>query len=112
MHAKGGDTGTLDRHLSKYHGITKQSHESGMTRGESPQQQIQIGDFMSSSHGGGMPFAYNRDKMIEDFATYVILDELPFSHGESPNLEYMIKHSLNPAFRRIPRNTLKRHTQK
>ena len=50
--------------------------------------------------------------MVEDFATYVTLEELPFSHGESPNLEYMVKHSLNPAFRKIPRNTLKRHTQK
>ena len=67
---------------------------------------------MTSSPGGGMPFAYNRDRMIEDFATYVTLDELPFCHGESPNLEYIIKHPLNPAFRRIPRNTLKRHTQK
>ena len=67
---------------------------------------------MTSSPDGGMSFSYNRDKMIEDFATYVTLDELPFYHGESPNLEHMIKYSINSAFRRIPKNTLKRHIQK
>ena len=111
MHPKGAGTGGLDRHLKKHHGITKENHESGAARGGTSQQ-TQMGGFMTSSPGGGMPFAYNRDRMIEQFATYVTLDELPFSHGESDNLEHMIKTSINPAFRRIPRNTLKRHTQK
>ena len=111
---KGAGTGTLNRHLESKHGITRASHESAAARGEQGGglRQTQIGGFTTTSPGGGMPFAYNRDRMVQEFATYVTLDELPFSHGESENLERMIKTSLNPAFRRIPRNTLKRHTQK
>ena len=50
--------------------------------------------------------------MIQDFSTFITLDKLPFSHGESENLEYMVRNSLNSAFRKISRNTLKRNTQK
>ena len=67
---------------------------------------------MTSSRSVGMPFACNGDRMIEEFTTYVTLDELPFSHGESENLKQMIKTSLDHAFKRIPRSALKRHTQK
>ena len=80
----------LDRHLVKHHGISNHSHVNGAARGASPQQ-TQIGGFMTSSHNGGMPFAYNRNKMIKEFATYLTLDELPFSHSESDNLEHIIK---------------------
>ncbi|XP_074327325.1 uncharacterized protein LOC141665245 [Apium graveolens] len=52
LHFKGAGTGTLDRHLKLHHGISKQSHESGAARGESPQQ-TQIGGFVTSSPGGG-----------------------------------------------------------
>ena len=110
VHAKGTGTGTLNRHLENEHGITKENHESGAARGGL--QQTQLGGFMSSSPGGGIPFSYNKERMIDQFATYVTLDELPLSHGESPNLEYMMQNSINPAFKRIPRNTLKRRTQK
>ncbi|KAL2896189.1 putative AC transposase [Bienertia sinuspersici] len=41
----------------------------------------------------------------------VIVDELPFSFGESPNYEYFNRVALQPQYRRVPRNTLKRHTQ-
>ena len=75
---KGGGTGTLNRHLVEKHGISKESHESGEARGESSLHQTQIGSFMSSNPGGGMPFSYYRERMINDFATYVTLDELPF----------------------------------
>ena len=107
-YARGTGTGTLSRHLENIHSITMASHESGEAR-RGPQQS-QLGGFMTSTGGGGMPFSYSRDRMIESFATFVTLDELPFSHGESDNLEYMMKTTINPAFRKIPRNTLKRHT--
>ena len=86
---KGEDAGTLNRHLESKHEITRFNHESAAARGEhgGGLQQTQIGGFMTTSAGGVMPFAYNRDRMIQEFATYVTLDELPFSHGESKNLE-------------------------
>ena len=40
---------------------------------------------MTSSLGEGILFDYNKDRMIEKFAAYVTLDELPFFHGESDN---------------------------
>ena len=58
-----------------------------------------------------MPFSYNKDRMIEEFAKYMIADELPFNHGESKNLEYFNRVALQPLYRAVPRNTLKRHTQ-
>ena len=74
--------------------------------------QTQLHGYAISMAGAGMPFVYNRDRMIDEFAKYVILDELPLNHGESPNYEYFNRVSMQPAYRRIPRNTLKRHTQK
>ena len=74
--------------------------------------QTQLHGYASYTPGAGMPFVYNRERMIDEFSKYVILDELSFSHGESPNFEYFNRVSMQPAYRRIPRNTLKRHTQK
>ncbi|KAL2901885.1 Zinc finger BED domain-containing protein DAYSLEEPER [Bienertia sinuspersici] len=42
---------------------------------------------------------------------FIIADELPFSFGKSPNYEYFNRVALQPQYRRVPRNTLKRHTQ-
>ena len=87
---KGAGTGTLSQHLESKHEITKANHESAAARGQQyggGLQQTQIGGFTTTSAGGCMPFAYNRDRMIQEFATYVTLDELPFSHGESKKLE-------------------------
>ncbi|KAL2944341.1 putative AC transposase [Bienertia sinuspersici] len=44
-------------------------------------------------------------------ARFVIADELPFNFGESPNYEYFNRVALQPQYRRVPRSTLKRHTQ-
>ncbi|KAK9742550.1 hypothetical protein RND81_03G181100 [Saponaria officinalis] len=67
---------------------------------------------MSETPGGGMPFFYNRERMIDNMATYVNLDELPFSYGDSLNFENFTRLSLQPAYSRVPRNTLKRRTMK
>ncbi|XP_057518680.1 uncharacterized protein LOC130799565 [Amaranthus tricolor] len=78
--ARGGGTGSFNKHLAKKHGITKETHAasgSGTTSGtESRQTQWDI-------PSTGMPFRYNRNDMIDEFSRYVICDELPFNHGES-----------------------------
>ena len=59
-----------------------------------------------------MPFKYNRNEMIDEFSKYVICDELSFNHGESKTCKYYIRKTLQPQYRGIPRNTLKRRTIK
>lgn len=87
------------------------THESGgAARGQG--KQTQLGSFMGSSPGGCTHFSCNVDRLVEDFATYITLDELPFPTGDSPNLEHMIGNSLQPTYRRILRDILKRPTQK
>ena len=48
--------------------------------------------------------------MIDEFSKYVISDELEFNHGESKAYEYYIRKTLQPQYRVILRNPLKRHT--
>ena len=102
--SKKDGTGTLARHLRSEHQLGPEGEEHVRST------QAQIQGYMSSIPGGGMPFAYNRDRMIDEFAKYVITVELPFNHGESENYEYFNRVALQPAFRKVPRNTLKRHT--
>jgi hAT family protein/uncharacterized protein DUF4413 len=107
----GGGTGSFNKHLAKKHGITKETHAasgSGTTSGSGQQQWAT--DFPGGP--GGTPFRYNRDEMIDEFSKYVIGDELPFNHGESHRYEYFNRKCLQPQFRAIPRNTLKRRTIK
>ncbi|KAL2892997.1 putative AC transposase, partial [Bienertia sinuspersici] len=49
--------------------------------------------------------------MITESSKFVIAGELSFSFGESPNYEYFNRVAIQPQYRRVPRNTLKRHTQ-
>ncbi|KAL2934696.1 putative AC transposase, partial [Bienertia sinuspersici] len=41
---------------------------------------------------------------------FIIADELPYSFGESSNYEYFNRVALQPQYRKVPRNTLKRYT--
>ena len=50
--------------------------------------------------------------MIDEFSKNVICDELPFNHGESKACEYYTRKTLQPQYRAILRNTLKRRTIK
>ena len=100
---KGSGTGTLSRHLGK-HNITKESHANSSGTG---QVQTQLGGYMTQNPGGGTPFHYNRDDMIDHMARFVCLDEHAFSFGDSINYEEFNRLSLQPAYRRVPRNTLK-----
>ncbi|KAL2938013.1 putative AC transposase [Bienertia sinuspersici] len=42
---------------------------------------------------------------------FIVADELPFSFGESRNYGYFNRGALQPQYQRVPRNTLKLHTQ-
>ncbi|KAL2924957.1 putative AC transposase, partial [Bienertia sinuspersici] len=54
----------------------------------------------------------HRIRMIEEFSKFVINDELPFNFGESSNYEYFNRVALQPAFKKVSRNALKRHIQR
>ncbi|KMT10999.1 hypothetical protein BVRB_5g112210 [Beta vulgaris subsp. vulgaris] len=105
---QGGGTGTLGRHLKEKHGMTADNVHVGSA---SDSVQGQLHGYFGKEPGGGKPFFYNRDAMIDGFSKYVILDELPFNHGESSKFEEWNRTFMQPQYRRIPRNTLKRHTQ-
>ncbi|KAL2898471.1 Zinc finger BED domain-containing protein RICESLEEPER 2, partial [Bienertia sinuspersici] len=103
---KNDGTGTMSRHLRSEHGLGAEGEE-----GSSGGGQDQLHGYASDMPGTSMPFVYNRDRMITEFGKFIIADELPFSFGESPNYEYFNRVALQPQYRRVPRNTLKRHTQ-
>ena len=63
---------------------------------------------MANNPGGGTPFIYNRETMIDNMSRLITLDEHPFSYVESLNLEEFSRLSLQPAYRRVPRNIIKR----
>ncbi|KAH9610555.1 hypothetical protein KSS87_018305, partial [Heliosperma pusillum] len=71
--------GSMSRHLRNDHGIT--------ASGVGSQTQPQLSGFMSEQAGGGKPFFYSQKNMIDHMATFVNLEELPFTYGESVNLE-------------------------
>ncbi|XP_057550596.1 uncharacterized protein LOC130828653 [Amaranthus tricolor] len=74
--ARGGGTGSFNKHLAKKHGITKETHATSGSGTISGSRQWDIPSTC-------MPFKYNRNDMIDEFSKYVICDELPFNHGES-----------------------------
>ena len=96
----GGGTGSFNKHLAKKHRITKETHATSGNRTTSGSRQWKM-----DIPGGGMPFKYNRNEMIDEFSKYVICDELPFNHGESKAFEYYTRKTLQPQYRVIPRNT-------
>ena len=90
----GGSTGSFNKHLAKKHGITKEIHvaSGSVTTSESRQWTVDI-------PGGGMPFKYNRNEMIDEYSKYVICDELPFNHCESKTCKYYTRKSLQPQYK-------------
>lgn len=104
----GDGTGTFSRHLQNKHDLFENGpRPSG---GKLPVQ-TQLGGYMNHLPGGGTPFIYNKDRMIDEMSTLVIANEYPFSYGENANVEHFNKVALQPAFTRVPRNTLRRYTQ-
>ncbi|KAL2922100.1 putative AC transposase, partial [Bienertia sinuspersici] len=103
---KNDGTGTMSRHLRSEHGLGREGEE-----GSSGGGQAQLHGYASDMPGAGMPFVYNRDRMISELGRFIIADELPYSFGESVNYEYFNRVVLQPQYRRVPRNTLKRRTQ-
>jgi len=55
---------------------------------------------MANNPGGGTPFIYNRETMIDNMSRLITLDEHPFSYGESLNFEEFSRLSLQPAYRK------------
>ncbi|KAL2892719.1 putative AC transposase, partial [Bienertia sinuspersici] len=96
----------MSRHLRSEHGLRSEGEE-GSTGGG----QDQLHGYASDMPGAGMPFVYNRDRMIAEFGKFIIADELPFSFGESSNYEYFNRVALQLQYRKVARNTLKRRTQ-
>ncbi|KAL2928170.1 Zinc finger BED domain-containing protein RICESLEEPER 2 [Bienertia sinuspersici] len=102
---KNDGTGTMSRHLRSEHGLGPEGDE-----GSSGGRQAQLHGYASDMPGAGMPFIYNRDRMISELGKFIIANGLPYSFGESSNYEYFNRVALQPQYRKVPRNTLKRHT--
>ncbi|KAL2937546.1 putative AC transposase, partial [Bienertia sinuspersici] len=100
---KNDGTGTMSRHLRSEHGLGPEGEE-----GSSGGGQAQLHGYASDMPGASMPFVYNRDRMIFELGRFIIADELPYSFGESVNYEYFNRVALQPQYRKVPRNTLKR----
>ncbi|KAL2935213.1 putative AC9 transposase [Bienertia sinuspersici] len=96
----------MSRHLRSEHGLGPEDKE-----GSSGGGQAQLHGYASDMPGAGMPFVFNRDRMIVEFGKFIIADELPFSFGESSNYEYFNRVALQPQYRKVPRKTLKHRTQ-
>ncbi|KAL2899624.1 putative AC9 transposase, partial [Bienertia sinuspersici] len=86
---KNDGTSTMSRHLRSEHGLGPEGEE-GATAAD-------------KLNYTGM--------LLTCPAQFIIADELPFSFAESPNYEYFNRVALQSQYRRVPRNTLKRHTQ-
>jgi hypothetical protein len=100
----GGGTRTLIRHLASAHGITRKG------RLQQTQVQTQIAGF--AEPGTGMPVRYTQDNMINEMADFVISRELPFTFGETRELERMNRRALNASYRPVNNDTLTRRTIK
>ncbi|KAL2905535.1 putative AC transposase, partial [Bienertia sinuspersici] len=85
---KNDGTGTMSRHLRSEHGLGPEGEE-----GSSGGGQAQLHGYASDMPGAGK---------------FIIADELPYSFGESSNYEYFNRVALQPQYRKVPRNTLKR----
>ncbi|KAL2906101.1 Zinc finger BED domain-containing protein RICESLEEPER 2 [Bienertia sinuspersici] len=93
----------MSRHLRSEHGLGPEGEEGSSSGG-----QAQLDGYASDMLDAGMPFIYNRDRMISELGKFIIADELPYSFGESSNYEYFNRVALQPQYRKVPRNTLKR----
>jgi len=93
---QGGGYGTFKRHLESKH-----PEKMGQSRG-----QTQITGYGSSTHKS--LFMYSDNKSKEEFTKMVAIDHLAFSFGENLGFNNYCKTALNPAYKTIPRNTLKR----
>ncbi|KAL2897849.1 putative AC transposase [Bienertia sinuspersici] len=80
---KNDGTETMARHLRIDHGLSLKGEKRSGGGG-----QAQLHGYAFDMPGGGMPFVYNRETMINEFRKFVIAEESPFSFGESPNYEY------------------------
>ncbi|KAL2934960.1 Zinc finger BED domain-containing protein RICESLEEPER 3, partial [Bienertia sinuspersici] len=85
---KNDGTSTMSRHLRSEHGLGPEGEE-----GSSGGGQAQLHGYASDMPGAGR---------------FIIADELPYSFGESVNYEYFNRVALQPQYRKVPRNTLKR----
>ncbi|KAH9620429.1 hypothetical protein KSS87_020434 [Heliosperma pusillum] len=101
---KGTGTGTLARHLESKHGLDAKNYKSGGGKKNQPTMSV----YASSAPGGGKPFFYNRQDMIDNMAKYVCMTEQPFTYGDSEELEEFVKLSLQPLYYKVSRQTLKR----
>ena len=72
----GGGTRSFNKHLANKHGITKETDAASGSGTTSGSRQQWATDFP----GGGMPFKFNLNEMIDEFSKYVICDDLPFNH--------------------------------
>ncbi|KAL2931380.1 putative AC transposase, partial [Bienertia sinuspersici] len=86
---KNDGTGTMSRHLRSEHGLGPEGEEGAA-----------VADKLNYT---GM--------LLTCPAQFIIADELPYSFGESSNYEYFNRVALQPQYRKVPRNTLKRRTQ-
>ncbi|KAL2900307.1 Zinc finger BED domain-containing protein RICESLEEPER 3 [Bienertia sinuspersici] len=98
-------TGTMSRHLRCEHVLGAEGEES------SDGGQVQLHGYAFDMPDAGMPFVYNRERMITEFGKFVIADELPFSFGESPNNKYFNRVALQPQYRREKSNLLRYPTR-
>ncbi|KAL2897331.1 putative AC transposase, partial [Bienertia sinuspersici] len=92
---KNDGTGTMSRHLRSEHGLGPEGEE-----GSSGGGQAQLHGYASDMPDAGMPFIYNRDRMISELGKFIIADELPYSFGESSNYEYFNRVALQPQYRK------------
>ncbi|KAL2920563.1 Zinc finger BED domain-containing protein RICESLEEPER 2 [Bienertia sinuspersici] len=88
---KNDGTGTMSRHHRSEHGLGPEGEEG--------------------SSGGGQAQLHGYASDMPDAGKFIIADELPYSFGESSNYEYFNRVALQPQYRKVPRNTLKRRTQ-
>ncbi|KAL2944480.1 putative AC transposase, partial [Bienertia sinuspersici] len=88
---KNDGTDTMSRHLRSEYGLGPEGEEG--------------------SSGGGQAQLHGYASDIPGAGKFIIADELPYSFGESSNYEYFNRVALQPQYRKVPRNTLKRCTQ-
>lgn len=94
-HKKRDGTSTLTRHLEGKH---KTEYENSLR-----QQQIQTcGNILSGN------FSYNHNKTRSEMARFVVTTNVPLGMGECQPFMRLVNGSFTPAYKRIPRSTLRR----
>lgn len=95
----GGGYGTLQRHLN-----TKHPEKVGMLTG-----QTQLSGFATSSPNSPTLFRYDHASSSYGLAEAISVDSLSFSFGENVGINDWINRDVQPAFKKIPRTSLKRN---